>query len=89
MMLRILLITILLAVMSLVIFCVLAMLRRSDSAGWTSAKSLAGRSSQDLKGMTASFKYAGMGAKMGQRRSGENKGYGNDDIDVGDTCIIM
>lgn len=39
--------------------------------------------------MTASFKYAGMGAKMGQRRSGENKGYGNDDIDVGDTCIIM
>jgi hypothetical protein len=87
--LRTLLVAILLVVTSLVIFCMHAMLRRSDSAGWTSAKRLAGRSSQDLKGISASFKYAGLAAKMVKRRGGGRKGESGEDMDVGDTCVLM
>ena len=91
--LRTLLILILLIVTSLVLICVYDMLRRSEAAGWTSARRLAGRSGKDLKGMSASFRYAGMGAKMGGWR-GEGGGdrrreRDGDEIDVGDTCAVM
>lgn len=88
--LQILLASILLVVLSVVFVRIFSTLRGSESAGWTSARRLAGRSTKDLREMSASFKNAGVGAKM--RRGKSRRGRRDRDsgeMDVEDACCVM
>jgi hypothetical protein len=90
-MLRMLLVLIMLAVTSMVLMCMHKMLRRRDDAGWVGAERFAGRPYREMRGVSAVLRYVPIRAKGGGKRDevvGDEKG-SRQDIDVGDTCVLM
>jgi hypothetical protein len=83
--LRCLLVGVLLTVVGLVLLCVHDKFVEKKSR-WVSAKRIVGKT--PLRKIPASFRNAGMGAKMNMRRKRERQGEG-EGLDVGDSCTIM